>query len=194
MSEPSFRGDSPALRAGRAFQVRRALAAGLVLAAAAGPLRAADLVLKDAPAHVYFSPQGGAEAALTAAIAKARQSILVLAYTFTSAPVAIALKAAHDRGVAVRVILDHSQRTERYSGLTYLVHAGIPAWIDAAHPIAHNKVMVIDGRTVVTGSFNFTRAAEQKNAENLLIIECPELADLYARNWELHRGHSEPVD
>ncbi|MGA2083203.1 MAG: phospholipase D family protein [Holophaga sp.] len=166
----------------------------LLLLGVARPLPAADLVLKDTPVHVYFSPGGGAQAALTAAIGQARATILVQAYSFTSAPIAGALKAAHDRGVAVRAILDKSQRTERYSGLTYLVHAGIPVWVDAAHPIAHDKVMVIDGRVVVTGSFNFTRAAEEKNGENLLIIESPALAQLYTKNWQAHLAHSDPVD
>ena len=119
--------------------------------------------------------------------------ILVQAYSFTSAPIAGALKAAHDHGVDVRVILDKSQRTERYSGMTFLVRAGVPTWIDAAHAIAHNKIMVIDSRVVITGSFNFTKAAEERNAENLLILESPELAEIYRKNWEAHRMHSEAV-
>jgi phosphatidylserine/phosphatidylglycerophosphate/cardiolipin synthase-like enzyme len=102
-----------------------------------------------------------------------------------------ALKSAHDRGVDVRVILDKSQRSERYTGMTFLVHAGIPTWIDAAHAIAHNKVMVIDGRFVITGSFNFTKAAETSNAENLLILDSAELAAVYVKNWEEHLQHSE---
>jgi phosphatidylserine/phosphatidylglycerophosphate/cardiolipin synthase-like enzyme len=109
----------------------------------------------------------------------------------TSAPIASALKAARDRGVDVRVILDKSQRTERYSGLTYLQHAGVPVWVDAAHAIAHNKVMVIDGDTVLTGSFNFTKAAESSNAENILRIRDAGLADAYRANWEDHFRHSE---
>jgi len=84
----------------------------------------------------------------------------------------------------VRVILDKSQRTERYSGMTFLIHAGIPTWIDTVHAIAHNKVVVIDGEIVITGSFNFTKAAEAKNAENLLIIQDHELAKLYQTDWE----------
>ena len=60
-----------------------------------------------------------------------------------------------------------------------------------AHAIAHNKVMVVDGATVVTGSFNFTKAAEERNAENLLVIKDKGLARLYMENWELHKGHSE---
>jgi phosphatidylserine/phosphatidylglycerophosphate/cardiolipin synthase-like enzyme len=158
---------------------------------AAGPLAAADLVLKDAPVRVYFSPDGGAQAALVAAIDRARTSILVQAYSFTSAPIAAALKAARDRGVTVRVILDKSQRSERYTGLTYLVHAGVATWVDSAHAIAHNKVMVFDGRVVATGSFNFTKAAEERNAENLLLVESPALAELYTRNWQAHLAHSE---
>jgi len=72
-----------------------------------------------------------------------------------------------------------------------LKNAGIPVWIDAKHAIAHNKVMVIDGTTVITGSFNFTKAAEEKNTENLIILRDTGLAKLYMENWEQHRGHLE---
>jgi hypothetical protein len=79
----------------------------------------------------------------------AKTTILVQAYSFTSAPIAKALVEAHKRGVDVRVILDRSQRTEKYSSADFVAHAGIPTWIDAQHAIAHNKVMVIDGGTVL---------------------------------------------
>jgi phosphatidylserine/phosphatidylglycerophosphate/cardiolipin synthase-like enzyme len=98
---------------------------------------------------------------------------------------------AHKRGVNVEVILDKSQRTQKYSSATFLFNAGIPTRIDAAHAIAHNKVMVIDGETVITGSFNFTKAAEENNAENLLIIHDRKLAGQYAKNWLDHAQHSE---
>ena len=57
------------------------------------------------------------------------------------------------------------------------------------HAIAHNKVMVIDGKTVTTGSFNFSKAAEGSNAENLLIIHDKKLASLYRKNWQEHAKH-----
>lgn len=140
---------------------------------------------------VWFSPHGGCTEAVVDAVDHAKSKILVQAYSFTSAPIAKALKDAHDRGVDVRVILDKSQRTERYSGLTYLQHAGIPTWIDSVHAIAHNKVMVIDGVTVVSGSFNFTKSAESSNAENLLLIHDANLAKAYDQNWAIHLAHSE---
>jgi phosphatidylserine/phosphatidylglycerophosphate/cardiolipin synthase-like enzyme len=141
---------------------------------------------------IYFSPQGGCTEAVVEALTKARSGVLVQAYSFTSAPIAKALVEAHRRGAKVEVILDKSQRTEKYSSATFIYNNGIPCFIDAQHAIAHNKIMVIDGQTVITGSFNFTKAAEDKNAENLLVIEDAEMAAKYAQNWAAHRQHSEP--
>jgi phosphatidylserine/phosphatidylglycerophosphate/cardiolipin synthase-like enzyme len=121
----------------------------------------------------------------------ARTNVFVEAYSFTSAPIAKALVDAHRRGVKVEVILDKSQRTEKYSEADFLQHEGIPTYIDAKHAIAHNKIMIIDSQTVLTGSFNFTTAAEEHNAENLLVISDPALAQKYLANWNTHFSHSE---
>jgi phosphatidylserine/phosphatidylglycerophosphate/cardiolipin synthase-like enzyme len=71
------------------------------------------------------------------------------------------------------------------------VNAGISTFIDDKHAIAHNKIIIIDRETVITGSFNFTKAAEEKNAENLLVIKSKELAKVYMDNWYKHKEHSE---
>lgn len=141
---------------------------------------------------VFFSPKGGCTGAVVDALGRAKSSVLVQAYSFTNAAIARALVDAHRRGVKVQMILDKSQvTTEKYSEADFTTHAGIPTWIDSAHSIAHNKVMVIDGETVITGSFNFTKAAEEHNAENLLVLhQTPALAKLYTENWEAHRAHS----
>jgi phosphatidylserine/phosphatidylglycerophosphate/cardiolipin synthase-like enzyme len=141
--------------------------------------------------QVYFSPHGGATEAVVNALRQATNTVLVQAYSFTSAPIAEALVAAHRRGVKVQVILDHSQRTEKYSEADFLDHSGIPPLIDSQHSIAHSKIMVIDDYLVITGSFNFTKGAEEKNAENLLVINDPVLAKKYLANWEAHQQHSE---
>ena len=141
---------------------------------------------------VYFSPDGGCTDAVTSELGKARSSVLVQAYSFTSAPIAKALVDAQKRGVKINVILDRSQRTQNYSEADFLLHASVPTWIDAKHAIAHNKIMIIDGSTVITGSFNFTKAAEESNAENLLVIQDPALAAKYTANWRVHLKHSEP--
>ena len=139
----------------------------------------------------YFSPSGGCTDAVIRELNQAKSLVLVKAFIFTSAPIAKALLNAHKRRVRVEVILDKSQKKEKYSEADFFTNLGIPTKIDAAHAIAHNKVMIIDGETVITGSFNFTKAAEEKNAENLLVIHDKKLAEQYAKNWQEHAQHSE---
>ena len=130
---------------------------------------------------------------IVSAIASAQKSILVQAYGFTSAPIAKALVAAHKRGVEVRVILDKSNLRQGYSSARFLENMGIPTLVDSEHSIAHNKVMVIDDRRVITGSFNFTTSAEERNAENIVFIDDSTIAAAYTRNWQDHASHSRPV-
>lgn len=150
-----------------------------------------NLILNNTPTQVYFSPNGGCTEAIIREIEKAKTEILVKAYSFTSQPIAKALLSAHKRGIKVQAILDRSQRSKKYTSATFMANVGIPTYIDQAHAIAHNKVMIIDQETVITGSFNFTRAAEERNAENLLIIKSKELARPYIENWNQHKSHSE---
>ena len=140
---------------------------------------------------VHLSPNGGCTEAIIREIDGARADIYVQAYSFTSAPIAKALLSASKRGVKVEAILDKSQRTAKYSSASFLANVHIATFIDDKHAIAHNKIIIIDGVTVITGSFNFTKAAEERNAENLLTIRSKDLAKLYMDNWMKHREHSE---
>jgi len=151
------------------------------------------LSLNGAEATVAFAPNGDATDVVVEAIEGAKRQILVQAYSFTSAPIIQALGKARERGVDVEAILDRTNESRRYTGATYLLHHAVPIWIDDSVAIAHNKVMIIDGDTVITGSFNFTKAAQQRNAENVMVIKrAPALARVYARNWEWRKGLSRP--
>jgi phosphatidylserine/phosphatidylglycerophosphate/cardiolipin synthase-like enzyme len=131
-----------------------------------------------------FTPGQDCTAAIVAEIASAKTSLLVQAYSFTSTAIIEAIANAKERGVDVHVILDASNDTDRYTGATYLLNHGITPLIDYKPAIAHNKVMVIDGRDVVTGSFNFTKAAQTSNAENVLFVhDEPAVAKAYTDNW-----------
>jgi phosphatidylserine/phosphatidylglycerophosphate/cardiolipin synthase-like enzyme len=142
--------------------------------------------------EVRFQPGGGATAAIVRELGRAQRSIHVQAYSFTSAPIAKALVEAKRRGVDVEAVLDKSNRTERYSAATFLANAGIPTYIDAKHAIAHSKNIIVDGSVVITGSFNFTKAAEERNAETSLILRgFPDVAQKFEANFALHKGHSD---
>jgi len=146
---------------------------------------------KEQPVEVYFSPGVSCTDAIVREISKAQHTVHVQAYSFTSQPIARALTDAQKRGVKVVAILDASNRTKNYSAADFLAHEGVETYTDSMHAIAHNKIMLIDGTTVITGSFNFTRAADQKNAENLLVIRDDRVAAKYEENWQAHFRHSE---
>ena len=152
---------------------------------------AADLTLKNTPAQVFFSPNDECTGAIVKEINKAKSDILVQAYSFTSEETAAALIEAHKRGIRVEIILDKSNRSAKNSAGDLTARMGIPTYVDTRHAIANNKVMIIDGETLITGSYNFTKAAEERNAENLLIIRNKDLAAIYRKNWEKHKEHAE---
>ena len=144
----------------------------------------------DGPCDVYFSPKGGVQDAIVNIINKAQHTINVLAYSFTSTPISNALIAAKNRGVDVKIVLDKKQPTASYGKMKVVMDAGIPVWVDSKHAIAHNKVILIDGKIFETGSFNYSAGAETSNGENALICPSIEGYNLYFKNWTLHQNHS----
>jgi phosphatidylserine/phosphatidylglycerophosphate/cardiolipin synthase-like enzyme len=145
--------------------------------------------------EAHFSPKGGCTDAVVREIQHARHEILVLAYSFTSKPIAQALVDAKLRGVHVDIVLDHSNEKDAYTDLHFFLEQGLTPVIDPHHAIAHNKVMIIDNRTLLTGSFNFTHHAENDNAENLLVIKGhPEMVRTYKENFHSHKSHARPAE
>ena len=115
------------------------------------------------------------------------------AYYFTCTDIAHALIEAHRRGVRVEVLLDKRNRKMSDLAVRDLFQAGVPLFIDDAHAIAHGKYMVIDGRIVIHGSFNFTDSAETRNEEVLTIIADDDLAGKFTDHWREHHQHSIPA-
>lgn len=117
-------------------------------------------------------------------ISSAKKTILVQAYSFTDKEIIEALSQAKRNGVDVQVILDKSNRTDRYSQLKNLKKENISYKIDEPSGIAHNKIIIIDSNRVIGGSYNFSNAAYKKNTENVLIISDKKLAHEYTKNWK----------
>jgi len=147
-----------------------------------------------ATAEVGFSPGGTAEALVVKAINAARTSILCAAYEFTSRPITRALIAASGRGVKVYLVADAREARGRYSQAHELSQAGISVRLDSRYEIFHHKFLVIDGRDLETGSFNYTASAFRHNAENVLVIwNDPDLATVYKAQWTTLWDQSRPL-
>jgi phosphatidylserine/phosphatidylglycerophosphate/cardiolipin synthase-like enzyme len=143
--------------------------------------------------EIAFSPNGGATEMVVRTIDSAKSSVRVAAYTFTSKPIAQALLEAHKRGIDVRVVVDKSNVTARYTAATVLANMGVPVRVDYNYAIMHDKFVVVDGQVVESGSFNFTAAAETKNAENVLVLHDAAVAQRYGQEWERLWSESEPM-
>jgi len=146
-------------------------------------LVAVALLAVPADVQVYFSPLGGCQQAVVESINKAASEIDVAIYIFTNPDIAEALVAAKVRGVKVRVLLDGDNVDMNYSKAESLVDNGIPVRHETGTGLMHNKFAVVDDSIVLTGSFNWTRAAESANDENLLKITSPDLAAQYAEEF-----------
>ena len=148
--------------------------------------------------QLAFTPWDNAEGMIVAAIRAAKQQILVQAFSFTSRALAGALIAAKRRGVEVHVLADREQTfSGEASRIPDLANAGIPVLLEVRFQSAHNKVMVMDAGTanaaVVTGSYNWTYAAQYKNAENVMLLrDAPDVVNAYAANWRRHHAEALP--
>ena len=133
--------------------------------------------------NTCFTPPSGCGLVIANLISKAQESIYVQAYSFTSGEITHALINAHKRGVKVKILLDRSNIGAKNSRMQNLIKAGIEVDIDHISGIAHNKVIIIDNQTLITGSFNFTVAADIRNAENIIIVNDKQIAERYLQNW-----------
>ena len=145
---------------------------------------------KNIEADVYFSPNGGAEDAVVEGINSAKKEVLVQAFLFSNKRITEALISASKRKIDVKVIVDKEMEHHHHNTVPMLLGSSVPIFIDDKHRTAHNKVMILDESTVITGSFNFTKTAETRNAENLLVIRSISLAKTYKENWVKHFRHS----
>jgi phosphatidylserine/phosphatidylglycerophosphate/cardiolipin synthase-like enzyme len=167
----------------------RSAAAG---SAADAGMGSGPLVVSDPEITTCFTPGQDCMGVIVTAIDGAKAEVLVQAYSFSAKPLISALGRAKARGVKVRVILDRADERKPDSAGSRLIAKRILPQVDTGVASAHNKVMIIDRDTVITGSFNFTAAA-QKNAENVLLIKGhPNIAAAYAKNWERRLAASRP--
>ncbi len=152
-----------------------------------------ELRLDGATIETAFAPGDAPPKLVATAIDEARAEVRVMTYQLTNGRIINALRAAAGRGVDVKIVVDEATcEAKRFPPVAaVLKKAGVEITCDGKHPIHHNKVVIADRSTVVTGSFNFSPSAE-RNAENTNVLRhVPALATLYLSVWAEHRAHAE---
>ncbi|MDX1916547.1 MAG: phospholipase D-like domain-containing protein [Rickettsiaceae bacterium] len=140
---------------------------------------------------VCFTPPRGCGSLIAQRIQEAKLSIYAQAYSLSNYAIINQLILAKSRGVNVRLVLDNSNFSENKSTVTDLRNAGIEVVKDSISGIAHNKIIIIDEAQVITGSFNFSEAADKRNAENVMFIQDKNIASFYLANW--HKRYNEAI-
>lgn len=145
------------------------------------------LVQAEPNVQVGFSPEGSAQKAVLETIAGAKHDIQILAYAFQAPDIMQALVAARNRGVKVRVVVDKRRNKGKTSkkAMDFVTSNGVELRTNDHFHIHHDKVIIVDGSTVETGSFNFAPSAETANSENVVVIrDMPEVAKQYIAHWQ----------
>jgi len=136
-----------------------------------------------AKTEVYFSLSDNPQKEIIKNINQAEAFINIAMYIFTDREIALSLIKARERGVKVRLYLDKDQVDYRYSQSRFLVQKGIKTRISSNEYIMHNKFAIIDNRILLTGSYNWTFSANSRNDENLLIIDDPEIIEIFQNQF-----------
>ena len=137
-----------------------------------------------AKTEVYFSLSDNPQKAIIKNINQAEAFINIAMYIFTDREIAIPLVKARERGVKVRLYLDQDQVDYKYSQSRFLVQKGIKTRISSNKCIMHNKFAIIDNRLLLTGSYNWTFSANNRNDENLMVIDDLKIVTRYQNQFK----------
>lgn len=137
--------------------------------------------------QVGFSPEGSARELVLQVINQAHTSIQMIGYSFQAADIAQALVNAHARGVNVRIVIDKKRNRANASkkAMQFITSNGIELRLDGHYHIQHDKTMIVDGKIVETGSFNFAPSAETENSENVVVLrDMPDVTRQFINHWQ----------
>lgn len=133
--------------------------------------------------EVLFSPDDGTADRILSLLDTAQQTIQFMAFAFTSDAIGEKLVEKAEQGVLVAGIFDESQ-LQVSSEYAYLLAAGLDVRVDGSPYKLHHKAIIIDGATVIAGSYNFSLGAETRNDENTVIIHDPAVAEKFLAEWQ----------
>jgi phosphatidylserine/phosphatidylglycerophosphate/cardiolipin synthase-like enzyme len=150
------------------------------------------LVINGTPVENYFSPDDEVMQKLVAEVGKAKKSVRFIAFTYTHADLSGAMIAAFQRGVVVEGVIEN--RGASQGAMPRLFCAKVPVRTDGNKYTMHHKVIIIDDETVVTGSYNFTKSADDSNDDNVIIIRSASLAAVFKAEFDRVYGAGEVPD
>ena len=132
----------------------------------------------------YFFPNAANEQRVVNMFRTCKKTLDLAIFTFTRDSICQAIVEAHQRGIKIRCIGDDGNSKVRGSDVRLLASLGIPCKTDNNLRFhMHNKMAILDNSVVITGSFNWTNQAVNKNQENILFLEDKNIANQYTQYY-----------
>ena len=132
----------------------------------------------------FFSPGQDCLNEIIWQLGKAKSTIDICVFTITDNRISAAIIDAHERGVKVRIISDNDKALDKGSDIQRLMNADMLLRLDKTDNHMHHKFAVIDGATLINGSFNWTRSATDYNHENIVSSSDKQLISQFQRVFE----------
>lgn len=138
----------------------------------------------EAENRCYFSPGDDCENAIVSCIRNAKHSIKICVFTISENVITNEIIAAKKRGVSVTIITDNDKLNDKGSDIRWLADEGVRIRIDESSSHMHHKFCIVDREILLTGSYNWTKSAADRNQENLLVTEDPKMVKAYLKEFE----------
>jgi len=133
---------------------------------------------------VYFSPGNECKNAIIHHIKQAKETVEICVFTISDNDISRQILASHKKGIRIKVITDDEKINDIGSDIREMYDAGIPVRIDGTRSLMHNKFCVVDGEIIITGSYNWTNSAADRNFENILVNNNFKVVKSYQQEFE----------
>jgi len=134
--------------------------------------------------RAYFSPGSSCVDKIIASLNSAKSSLDICVFTISDDVISQAIIAAHDRGIAVRIMTDDEKMSDTGSDINKFIENGIPVKTDDGPAHMHHKFAILDKQSLLNGSFNWTRSASRNNYENITVDSSPHLVSSFSATFE----------
>ena len=134
--------------------------------------------------HAFFSPGNNCKNAIIHHIKQAQETVEICVFTISDNEITEQIIATHKKGVSVKIITDDDKINDRGSDIRELYDAGIPVRIDGTKSLMHNKFCLVDKQIIITGSYNWTNSAANRNFENILVNNDFKAVKSYQQEFE----------
>jgi len=135
--------------------------------------------------EVFFSPDDGVANRIVEILNEAQESIYFMAFSFTTDEFGEAIRVQAENGLTVAGVMEEEQvKSNVGTEYDFFKQAGLDVLIDGNEGQMHHKTMIVDGEIVITGSYNFSRSAETRNDENLVIFHNEQIAEVFLKEFQ----------